>query len=75
MPEENSANNKNSHERLTGTKINYRYEVIGKIASGGMADVFLGDDLKLKRKVAIKILHQSYASNKNFIARFNQAGR
>jgi serine/threonine-protein kinase len=72
MPENNTSYNKNIHERLTGIKIHNRYEVIRKIASGGMADVYLGDDLKLKRKVAIKILHQSYAENKNFIARFKR---
>ncbi len=50
--------------------ISNRYRVIKKIASGGMADVFLGDDLKLGRKVAVKILSSSYASDKNFVARF-----
>ena len=70
MPENNSLNNKNIQERLTGIKIHDRYEILKKIASGGMADVYLGNDLKLKRKIAVKILHQSYAENKNFIARF-----
>ncbi|MEA2015914.1 MAG: protein kinase [Actinomycetota bacterium] len=50
--------------------ISNRYRIIKKIASGGMADVFLGDDLKSGRKVALKILSSSYASDKNFVARF-----
>ncbi len=50
--------------------ISRRYKVIKKIASGGMADVFLGDDLKLGRKVAIKVLASNYASDKNFVTRF-----
>jgi len=50
--------------------ISKRYRVIKKIASGGMADVFLGDDLKLGRKVAIKILAANYAGDRNFVARF-----
>ncbi len=50
--------------------ISRRYRIIKKIASGGMADVFLGDDLKLNRKVAIKILAANYAGDKNFVARF-----
>ena len=50
--------------------ISKRYKIIKKIASGGMADVFLGDDLKLDRKVAIKILASNYASDRNFVARF-----
>jgi serine/threonine protein kinase len=50
--------------------ISKRYRIIKKIASGGMADVFLGDDLKLGRKVAIKILAANYAGDRNFVARF-----
>jgi serine/threonine-protein kinase len=50
--------------------ISKRYRIIKKIASGGMADVFLGDDLKLGRKVAIKILSANYAGDRNFVARF-----
>ncbi len=50
--------------------ISGRYRIIKKIASGGMADVFLGDDSKLNRKVAIKILAANYAADKNFVARF-----
>jgi serine/threonine protein kinase len=50
--------------------ISRRYRIIKKIASGGMADVFLGDDLKLGRKVAIKILAANYAGDRNFVARF-----
>lgn len=50
--------------------ISKRYRIIKKIASGGMADIFLGDDLELGRKVAIKILAPNYAGDKNFVARF-----
>jgi beta-lactam-binding protein with PASTA domain/tRNA A-37 threonylcarbamoyl transferase component Bud32 len=50
--------------------ISRRYKIIKKIASGGMADVFLGTDLKLDRKIAIKILSASNARDKNFVARF-----
>ncbi|MBU2563776.1 MAG: PASTA domain-containing protein [Actinobacteria bacterium] len=50
--------------------ISQRYRIIKKIASGGMADIFLGDDLKLNRKVAIKILSANYAGDRNFVARF-----
>ncbi len=61
MPGKNSKKN-----RL----ISNRYKITKKIASGGMADVFLGKDLKLGRKVAIKILSANYASDRNFVARF-----
>lgn len=47
-----------------------RYRIIKKIASGGMADIYLGEDLKLDRQVAIKILSRNYAGDRNFVARF-----
>jgi len=49
-----------------------RYKIIKKIASGGMADVYLAQDQKLDRKVAIKILSPNYASDKSFVARFRR---
>jgi len=50
--------------------ISNRYKIEKKIASGGMADIYLGEDLKLNRKVAVKILSPNYAGDKNFVARF-----
>ena len=61
-----------SDSRLAGTKIFERYEILSKIDSGGMAEVYLGQDLQQDKKVAIKILHESYSANKNFIARFQK---
>ena len=52
--------------------ISNRYRIEQKIASGGMADIFLGEDIKLKRKVAVKILSPNYAGDKNFVARFKR---
>lgn len=71
--EKNNLNNTGktiSENRLTGFLIANRYRIVEKIASGGMADVYLGDDLKLEIKIAIKILHESYANSKNFVNRF-----
>ena len=50
--------------------ISKRYKIIKKVASGGMADIFLGYDLKLNRNIAVKILSASNASDRNFVARF-----
>lgn len=61
--------------KLTGLKINDRYEIISRLASGGMADVYLGYDTKQSKKVAIKILHENYSSNRNFIARFKSEAK
>ncbi|MCD4670839.1 MAG: protein kinase [Actinomycetia bacterium] len=52
--------------------ISNRYRIEKKIASGGMADIYLGEDLKLDRKVAIKILSPNYAGDRNFVARFKR---
>lgn len=52
--------------------ISNRYRIEKKIASGGMADIYLGEDLKLSRKVAVKILSPNYAGDKNFVARFKR---
>ncbi len=49
-----------------------RYRIIKKIASGGMANVYLGQDQEIGRKVAIKILSPNYASDKSFVARFKR---
>ncbi|MGH9199446.1 MAG: hypothetical protein ACRD1T_27410, partial [Acidimicrobiia bacterium] len=49
-----------------------RYEINKAIASGGMAEVFLGTDRLLDRQVAIKILHPEYARDTAFIQRFRR---
>lgn len=53
-----------------GTILGNRYEIIGKIGAGGMADVYKGKDLKLNRFIAIKVLKSEYSSNKNFVSKF-----
>lgn len=47
-----------------------RYEIIEKIGSGGMADVYKAKCHRLNRYVAIKILKQEFSSDKNFITKF-----
>lgn len=53
-----------------GVFISDRYEVINKIGSGGMADVFKARDHRLNRFVAIKILKQEYSEDKKFVDKF-----
>ncbi len=53
-----------------GTIIGDRYEILGKVGSGGMADVFRAKDNRLNRFVAIKILKQEYSEDTKFVARF-----
>lgn len=49
-----------------------RYEIIRRLGSGGMADVFLARDTHLGREVAIKTLYRRYANDDEFVARFRQ---
>jgi len=55
-----------------GMVIDNRYRIEYLIGSGGMADVWLAEDLELPRRVALKVLHERYASDPEFIARFRR---
>lgn len=59
--------------RLTeGTVVDGRYRVKSLIGSGGMADVWLAEDLHLPRRVALKVLHDHFARDPEFIERFRR---
>ncbi len=47
-----------------------RYEVIDKIGSGGMSEVYKAMDHKLNRYVAIKVLKSDYSEDKTFVTKF-----
>ena len=53
-----------------GMLIADRYEILEKIGTGGMADVYKAKDIKLNRYVAVKVLKQEFAENKNFVSKF-----
>ncbi len=53
-----------------GMYISDRYEIIDKVGSGGMADVYKAKCHRLNRYVAIKILKPEYSSDKNFVTKF-----
>lgn len=53
-----------------GMFLEERYELLDKIGSGGMSDVYKAKDHKLNRFVAIKFLKQEYCEDKSFIAKF-----
>ena len=59
----------------SGTLLNNRYQLLERIGTGGMADVFRARDLMLERTVAIKILHENYSNDKAFQDRFRQEAR
>ena len=53
-----------------GTIIGDRYEIISKVGSGGMADVYKAKCHKLNRYVAIKVLKTEYSNDKSFVSKF-----
>ena len=54
----------------TGTIIAERYEIVGKIGTGGMADVYKAMDHKLNRFVAVKVLKPEFREDTTFIKKF-----
>src|ERR687891_1923041 len=55
-----------------GTVVDERYQLSEKIGTGGMAEVWLAEDTELDRQVAVKILHDRFAQDKEFVQRFQR---
>ncbi len=55
-----------------GTVLNGRYKLLERTGSGGMAVVYKAHDLVLGRLVAVKMLHESFSSDPDFLSRFRQ---
>lgn len=55
---------------VLGSYVINRYEIIAKIGSGGMADVYKAKDHVLNRLVAIKVLKQEYSTDATFVKKF-----
>jgi beta-lactam-binding protein with PASTA domain/predicted Ser/Thr protein kinase len=59
--------------RITpGTMIDRRYRVISRVGSGGMAEVYCAEDSQLGRRVAVKLLHERFAQDEEFVERFRR---
>lgn len=53
-----------------GMIIGDRYEILEKIGTGGMSDVYKAKCHKLNRFVAVKVLKQEFSENANFVSKF-----
>jgi serine/threonine-protein kinase len=49
-----------------------RYEILSQIGAGGMGEVYLAEDIRLHRKVALKILPENIATDKERLLRFER---
>jgi len=59
----------------TGVRLGDRYELVGRIAVGGMGEVWKGRDTTLQRIVAVKVLRSEYTGDATFVARFRTEAR
>ena len=52
-----------------------RYRLLERIGGGGMAEVYLAEDVLLTRQVAVKILRSQFTGDEDFVTRFRQEAR
>ena len=60
---------------MTGEVIAGRYELEERVGSGGMSTVYRAHDSLLERKVALKILHQRFGDDEEYVERFRREAR
>jgi serine/threonine-protein kinase len=60
---------------VVGEKIAGRYEVEELVGHGGMSSVYKARDALLERHVALKILHEQYSADDDFVERFKREAR
>jgi serine/threonine-protein kinase len=58
-----------------GAIIEGKYRVVRHIGEGGMGTVFEGENVRIERRVAIKVLNAEVASTPEFLARFDREAR
>ena len=60
---------------ITQTIVDGRYLIVGRIAAGGMGEVYRATDVVLGRDVALKVLHPHLAGDPGFVERFRREAR
>ena len=62
QPRESRSNVTDTFDRLKTALLSDRYAIEQEVGSGGMANVYLAEDLKQERKVAVKVLRPELAA-------------
>lgn len=57
-----------------GARLN-QYEILSPLGAGGMGEVYLAEDSRLRRKVALKLLPEKFTRDAGRVRRFEQEAR
>jgi serine/threonine-protein kinase len=60
---------------LVGHVLDGRYVIQRKLARGGMATVYLANDTRLTRVVAVKVMHEGLGDDQDFVSKFDREAR
>jgi len=60
---------------LVGRVLDGRYEILAKLARGGMATVYRAQDRRLTRTVAVKVMHDGLGDDHDFARKFDREAR
>src|SRR5215212_6094971 len=60
---------------MVGEVLSDRYELEELVGTGGMSSVFRAHDRLLDRKVALKVLHEQYTADEEYVERFRREAR
>src|SRR5215831_4738606 len=62
-------------EPLPANQLIAHYRILSKLGAGGMGEVYLAEDTKLSRKVALKLLPEEFTRDAGRVRRFEQEAR